>query len=100
MSAQDKKRLPDIVDKLREIDIAKDFLNENYGKFKTIVEFAEDKVNHHNDDIIAIFSAMAEALKLENKTKGYFQLGYVIGYEYGKYRTEKLNALNRNNIQK
>ena len=100
MSAQDKKRLPDIVDKLGQDAIAGKFLKENSKKFKTMLEFVEHSIKSHSDDVIDICNAMIEAMKLTDKDEGNFTIGYILGYEYGKFRTEKLNAQHRNNLQK
>ena len=89
-----------MVDKLRQDAIAAKFIRENYKKFKTILEFIEHSIKSHNDDVIAICSCMIEAMKLTGKNKDYFTIGYILGYEYSKHRTEALNALNRNHLQK
>ena len=100
MSAQDKKRLPDIVDKLREKAIAEKFLEENGKKFKTILEFLRHSSKTHSDDIRDIFSTMATTLKLTGRDKDCFLTGYVLGYEYSKFRIEALDAINRDHIPK
>ena len=96
MGAQDKKRLPDIVDKLREIDIGNAFLEENRVKYNTILDFFDAKLKTLDNDVFSVLIAFLKAMGIKDIVARAFNSGYILGYEYGKYRTEKLNAQNKN----
>ena len=92
MSVANNKKVPNI-------DIAEAFATEQRDKYETISKSLEAIIENLDEDAGALCYTIANTLELKEKVLHAFNSGYILGYEYGKYRTEKLNAQHRDNLK-
>ena len=83
-----------------DIELVHTWWREKIMPYKTFDNLAKAFFDNPPRDLIHLMIKVIEDGPVQIDDKRSFAAGVILGYEYSKYKIEKLNALNRNNLQK